>query len=73
MIRRPPTIAEGVSGELRGGGRSWSTRATIKMVRRAATEERTGEVREIRTRKEPEKAKRGKLAQSLERVLGKAQ
>jgi hypothetical protein len=31
--------------------------ATMKMVRRAATEERTGEVREMRTRKEPEKAR----------------
>jgi len=30
--------------------------ATMKMVRRAATEERTGEVSEIRVRKEPEKA-----------------
>lgn len=30
--------------------------ATMKMVRRAATEERTGEVREMRTRKEPENA-----------------
>lgn len=56
MIKRPPTIAAGVSGELRGGGRSWSTSATMKMVRRAATEERTGEVREMRARKAPEKA-----------------
>jgi hypothetical protein len=28
----------------------------MKMVRRAATEERTGDVREIRIRKDPEKA-----------------
>lgn len=56
MIRRPPTMAAGVSGELSGGGRSWSTRATMKMVRSAATEERTGDVREMRTRKDPEKA-----------------
>lgn len=56
MMRRPPTNAAGVRGELSGGGRSWSTMATMKMVRRAATEERTGEVSEIRVRKEPEKA-----------------
>jgi hypothetical protein len=31
--------------------------ATMKMVRSAATEERTGDVREIRIRKEPENAK----------------
>lgn len=36
--------------------RSQSTMATRKMVRREATEERTGEVREMRTRKDPEKA-----------------
>lgn len=36
--------------------RAQSTMATRKMVRRAATEERTGDVREIRTRKEPENA-----------------
>lgn len=30
--------------------------ATMKMVRRAATEERTGEVREMRIRKDPENA-----------------
>jgi hypothetical protein len=30
--------------------------ATIKIVRRAATLERTGEVREMRIRKEPENA-----------------
>jgi hypothetical protein len=56
MIRKPPTMAAGVSGELSGGGRSWSTIATMKMVRSAATEDRTGEVREMRARKAPEKA-----------------
>jgi len=56
MMRSPPTIAAGVRGELSGGGRSWSTSATMKMVRRAATEERTGEVREMSARKAPEKA-----------------
>lgn len=56
MIKRPPTIAAGVSGELSGGGRSWSTIATMKMVRRAATEDNTGEVRDIRARKAPENA-----------------
>ena len=33
-----------------------STMATRKMVSNAATDERTGEVSDIRTRKEPEKA-----------------
>lgn len=33
-----------------------STMATRKMVNRAATEDRTGEVSEIRTRNAPEKA-----------------
>lgn len=56
MINMPPTIAAGVSGELSGGGSNWSTIATMKMVRRAATEDKTGEVRDIRTRKEPENA-----------------
>jgi hypothetical protein len=56
MISSPPKIAAGVSGEFKGGGRSWSTIATMKMVRRAATEERTGEVSEMRIRKEPENA-----------------
>jgi hypothetical protein len=56
MMRIPPTMAAGVSGEFSGGGRSWSTIATMKMVRSAATDDRTGEVREIRTRKDPEKA-----------------
>jgi hypothetical protein len=56
MIKRPPTIAAGVSGELRGGGRSWSTIATTKIVKSAATEDKTGDVREIRARKAPEKA-----------------
>ena len=39
----------------KGGGRSWSTSATKKIVSRAATDERTGDVREIRTRNDPEK------------------
>lgn len=56
IINRPPTIAAGVRGELSGGGRSWSTSATMKIVRSAATDDRTGEVREIRARKAPEKA-----------------
>jgi hypothetical protein len=56
MIKRPPTIAAGVSGELSGGGSNWSTSATMKIVRSAATEDRTGDVREIRARKAPEKA-----------------
>ena len=36
--------------------RSQSATPTIMMVRRAATEDRTGDVRDIRTRKEPENA-----------------
>ena len=68
MIKQPPTIAAGVSGEYRGSGRSWSTRATIKMVKRAATEERTGEVREIRVRKEPEKTTNMLVAESRQDV-----
>jgi hypothetical protein len=58
MMSIPPTIAAGVKGELSGGGRSWSTIATMKMVRSAATEDRTGEVSEIRTRNDPEKAEK---------------
>lgn len=53
MIRMPPPM------EVRGRGspvRNQSMMATRKMVRRAATEDSTGEVREMRTRKEPEKA-----------------
>lgn len=56
MINMPPTMAAGVRGELSGGGRSWSTSATMKIVRRAATDDRTGEVSEISTRKDPENA-----------------
>ena len=56
MINMPPTMAAGVRGELSGGGRSWSTSATMKIVRRAATDERTGEVSEMSTRKDPENA-----------------
>lgn len=58
MIRQPPMMAAKLSGELSGGGRSWSMRATMKMVKRAATDDSTGEVKLIRTRKEPEKASR---------------
>ena len=58
MMRRPPSIAAAVNGELRGGGRSWSTIATMKMVRSAATEDSTGLVNEMRTRKDPENAER---------------
>jgi hypothetical protein len=56
MIKIPPTMAAGVSGELSGGGSNWSTSATMKMVRSAATEDRTGDVRDMRTRKDPLKA-----------------
>lgn len=59
MMRRPPRIAAGVSGELSGGGSNWSTSATMKIVSSAATEDSTGLVRLMRTRKEPEKAASG--------------
>lgn len=39
--------------------RSQSATPTMMMVRRAATEDRTGDVRDIRTRKEPENAAYG--------------
>lgn len=53
MINMPPTMDPMDSG--------WpqsiqSTMATRNIVRRAATDERTGDVRDIRTRKEPENA-----------------
>jgi hypothetical protein len=41
---------------LSGGGSSWSTIATMKIVSSAATEDKTGLVREIRTRNDPENA-----------------
>ena len=59
MIKSPPRIAAGVSGELSGGGRSWSTMATMKIVRSAATDDNTGDVRDIRARKAPENAEEG--------------
>lgn len=56
MMSMPPTIAAGVRGEFSGGGSSWSTIATMKMVRSAATEDRTGDVSDMSTRKDPENA-----------------
>lgn len=56
MISSPPRMLADVRGELSGGGSSWSTMATMKMVSSAATEDRTGDVSEMRTRKDPEKA-----------------
>lgn len=56
MIRQPPMMAAKLSGVFSGGGSSWSMIATMKMVSSAATDDRTGEVRLIKTRKEPEKA-----------------
>lgn len=53
MIRAPPIMEANESG---CPVRSQSTIATMKMVRRAATEESTGDVREMSTRNEPEKA-----------------
>jgi hypothetical protein len=53
IIRMPPMIDAIESGS---PVRNQSTKATRKMVRRAATDERTGDVREMRTRKEPENA-----------------
>jgi len=54
MIQSPPMTAAVESGT---PVRNQSTIATRKMVRRAATEERTGEVREMSTRNEPENAR----------------
>ena len=53
MMRMPPIMAAAEGG---CPVRSQSAIATRKMVRRAATDERTGEVRDIRTRNEPENA-----------------
>ena len=53
MMRTPPMMEPMERG---WPVRIQSTMATRKMVRRAATEERTGEVREMRTRKAPENA-----------------
>lgn len=53
MIRIPPMIAAAEGG---WPVRSQSAMATRKMVSSAATDERTGEVSEMRTRKEPENA-----------------
>ena len=50
IIMEPPMMAAQLSGS---PVRNQSTRATMKMVSRAATDDSTGEVREIRTRKEP--------------------
>lgn len=53
VIRTPPMIEDFESG---WPVRNQSTMATRNMVSRAATEERTGDVREMSTRKAPEKA-----------------
>ena len=54
MIRIPPISA--ASENPLPLGSIQSTRATRKIVSRAATEDKTGDVREISTRKDPEKA-----------------
>lgn len=59
MIRIPPMME---APERDSPVRSQSTMATRKMVRSAATEERTGDVRDMRTRKEPENASDNGLA-----------
>ena len=56
MIKMPPAMAARERG---CPVRNQSTIATRKMVSSAATDERTGDVREIRTRKDPEKASKG--------------
>jgi hypothetical protein len=43
--------------------------ATMKMVKRAATDDRTGEVREMRMRKEPENAMTSQLRCKSQRGL----
>lgn len=55
MIKIPPIMAANESGI---PVRNQSTIATRKIVRRAATDESTGEVREIKTRNDPENAGR---------------
>lgn len=53
VIKTPPIIE---ARESEFPVRNQSTRATRKIVRSAATEDRTGDVREMSTRKEPENA-----------------
>lgn len=54
-MHNPPTRAAAESGSPL---RNQSTKATRKMVSSAATEDKTGDVREMRTRKDPENAKK---------------
>ena len=54
MMHSPPIIAAADSGT---PVKNQSTIATRKIVRRAATEDNTGEVRDIRTRNDPENAR----------------
>jgi len=54
MIKKPPMIAAQESG---WPVRNQSTMATRKIVKSAATDERTGEVREMSTRNDPENAR----------------
>jgi hypothetical protein len=58
MIMRMPPDMEAVESAFPVS--SQSTMATMNMVRRAATEERIGDVREIRMRKEPQNTVRGR-------------
>ena len=50
----PPPMAADVRGR---PVNIQSTIATMKIVRRAATDERTGDVSDIKTRKDPEKTR----------------
>jgi hypothetical protein len=67
IIKMPPIIAANESGM---PVRNQSTRATRKIVRRAATDESTGEVKEMSTRKEPENARRSVSYLLLSREMG---
>lgn len=62
MIKIPPMMAAKERG---WPVRNQSTIATRKIVKSAATDERTGDVREIRTRKDPEKAGDANMVSSL--------
>jgi hypothetical protein len=64
QLRRKKAIMIKIPPRMDAMGRGWpvrnqSTMATRKMVRREATDERTGDVREMRTKKDPEKAVAG--------------
>ena len=66
IIRMPPVMEAPESAFPLS---SQSTMATRNMVRRAATEERTGDVSEMRTRKEPENTVGGEELDGCDRRI----